>query len=624
MTSFFGELRRRNVVRVAVAYAVVGWILVEVSSTVFPVLQIPDWATALVTMLLILGFPIALILSWAYEITPQGIKLERNIAAGESITHVTGRKLDFVIIGLLVLAVGFMFVDNYLPESGPFAGAEIDPASLDVVLDEPPSTAVELTPVIAEEQQREVLPNSVAVLVCANLSPDPDDAYFAASIHEEILNQLVKIRALNVIARTSVLQYADAPPPIPQIAEELNVQAVMECSVRYAGDAILVTAQLIDPETNSHLWSDTYPGDLSDLSTIFAMQADIAMNIANALKAEFSLSEQENIERIPTESREAYAYYLRALSTPVDDAQTDAMFALLNQAIAADPNFALAYASKAYQSTLGLLGLGGGGAEEAAEWERLVRENATRALELDLSLGIARAALATLHQVNWRGTEAEQAFQRANELSPNDVDVLVMYGRFKRFRGEHVEAIQLLQRARELDPNNVSTLGQLALNYRNARNWDAAAEVYRNIFTQPPVSEGNTIALAMVEAMRDNSTEALRLLAEAEQFVEANSFRLAQMASVYSILGRSDDAQRIFIRFEEMADETTVGDAVWSQAYGAIGDYAQALQHLELAVTSRVPTDFVALTGLAANYFADPRLDAPDFRQLLDGLWDDR
>ena len=611
MASVWGELKRRNVVKVAVAYAIVGWLLIEIASVLGPALTLPDWVTSSVAFFLILGFPVAMLLTWAYELTPDGMKKTKSVPLSESVAKVTGRKLDFVIIGVLAIAVAFFAVDRFVLEEA---------SETELVADE----LAEASPLTVVEEQRETLPNSVAVLLCADLSPDPDDAYFAASIHEEILNQLAKIRALNVIARTSVLQYADAPPPIPQIAEELNVQAVMECSVRYAGDAILVTAQLIDPETNSHLWSDTYPGDLSDLSTIFAMQADIAMNIANALKAEFSLSEQENIERIPTESREAYAYYLRALSASVSDAQTDAIFALLDQAIAADPNFALAYAFKAYLSTFGLVGLGGGGADEAAERERLIRENANRALDLDPSLGVARAALATLHQVKWRGTEAEQAFQRANELSPNDVDVLVMYGRFKRYRGEHVEATQLLQRARELDPNNVGILGQLALNYRNARNWDAAAEVYRNIFTQAPVDEGDAIALAMVEAMRDNSTEALRLLAVAEQFVEANNFRLAQMASVYSILGRPDDAQRIFIRFEEMAEETTVGDAVWSQAYGAIGDYEQALQYLELAVTSRVPTDFVALAGLAANLFADPRLDAPDFRQLLDGLWDDR
>ena len=273
MASVWGELKRRNVVKVAVAYAIVGWVLIEVTSTVFPVLQIPDWAIALVTMLLILGFPIAVILSWAYEITPEGMKRSHEVEATESITHVTGRKLDFAIIVALVLALGFV-VYNYVLQDG--------------------ETAVG------------VIPNSVAVLLCYNLSPDPNDAYIAASIHDEILNQLVKIRALSVIAKTSVMQYADAPPPISQIAEELNVGAVMECSVRYAGSAILVTAQLIDPETNSHLWSDTYPGDLSDLSTIFAMQADIAMNIANAVGAEFSLEEQERIEAIPTDSPAAY------------------------------------------------------------------------------------------------------------------------------------------------------------------------------------------------------------------------------------------------------------------------------------------------------------------------------
>ncbi len=173
MTSFFGELRRRNVVRVAVAYAIVGWILVEVSSTVFPILQLPDWTVILVTMLLILGFPVALILSWAYDLTPQGVVRADQVPLSEGITKVTGRKFDFVIIGLLVLAVGFMFVDNYLPESGPFAGAEIDPASLEVELDEPPSIAVKAAPAIEEEAQRDVLPNSVAVLVCENLSPDP-------------------------------------------------------------------------------------------------------------------------------------------------------------------------------------------------------------------------------------------------------------------------------------------------------------------------------------------------------------------------------------------------------------------------------------------------------------------
>ncbi len=190
MTSFFGELRRRNVVKVAVAYAIVGWLLIEVSSTVLPLFEAPDWIAQVFAFFVILGFPLALILSWAYEITPEGIKLESNVAAGESITRVTGRKLDFAIIGALVLALGFV-VYNYESEDAPVSIPEI-------VADE----AVDTPPPVLVEEQREVLPNSVAVLPFENLSPDPDNAYYASGIHEEILNQLVKLSALNVIART--------------------------------------------------------------------------------------------------------------------------------------------------------------------------------------------------------------------------------------------------------------------------------------------------------------------------------------------------------------------------------------------------------------------------------------
>jgi hypothetical protein len=216
MASVWGELNRRNVVKVAVAYAIVGWLLIEVTSTVFPLVQLPGWTATFVAMLILVGFPIALILSWAYQLTPDGMERTKSVPLSESITKVTGRKLDFVIIGVLAVAVAFFAVDRFvLNTAGPFAGADVDPASLEPTLDEAaPGAAeeVEPAPPATEDEQREVLPNSVAVLLCDNLSPDPDDAYFALSIHEEILNQLVKIRALNVIARTSVLQYADAPP----------------------------------------------------------------------------------------------------------------------------------------------------------------------------------------------------------------------------------------------------------------------------------------------------------------------------------------------------------------------------------------------------------------------------
>jgi len=345
------------------------------------------------------------------------------------------------------------------------------------------------------------------------------------------------------------------------------------------------------------------------------MQADIAMNIANAVGAEFSLEEQASIEKIPTESTEAYAYYLRALAAPGSTFDL-----LIDQAIAADPNFALAYAQRAYWNTFDLVGLGGAGPDEAAELERIVRVNAEQALALDPTLGIAQAALAVPHYVNWRGAEAEQAFQRAIDLSPNDADVLVLYGRFKRYRGEFDEATRLLRRAVELDPNNRDNLNQLAINYRQAGDWEAAAAAYTNVLTPGPAEVGQYIGSATAEAVRGNHAEAVRQLQIAER-LEPNSFRLSQMVHVYALAARPDEAMRLFADLEQVANENPVGDAVWIRAYMGVDDYEGALQRLESAIRNRSPTDLAALAVIAANPWGDPELEKPAFRTLLNDLW---
>jgi len=444
------------------------------------------------------------------------------------------------------------------------------------------------------------------------MSANPEHAYFAPGLHDEIINQLAKLKNLNVIARTSVMQYAGAARPITEIARELNVSTIMEGSVSYAEDRVAIRAQLIDAETGVHLWSDSYNRDFSD---VFGIYADIAMNVANAVGAEFSLEEQASIEKIPTESPEAYAYYLRALAAP-----RSTFDLLIDQAIAADPNFALAYAQRAYWNTFDLVGLGGAGPDEAAELERIVRVNAEQALALDPTLGIAQAALAVPHYVNWRGAEAEQAFQRALDLNPNDVDVLVLYGRFKRYRGEFDEATRLLRRAVELDPNSRSNLHQVAITYRQAGDWEAAAAAYMDLLNPGPASTGQYAGSATVEAVRGNHAEAVRQLQIAER-LEPNSFRLSQMVHVYALAGRPDEAMRLFADLEQLASEDPVGDANWVRAYMGVDDYEGALRRLESAIRNRSPTDLAALAGIAANPWGDPELEKPAFRALLDELW---
>ena len=618
--SLFGELRRRNVVKVAVAYAIVGWLMVQIADVFLLALRLPEWTVTFVAALLVLGFPIALFLSWAYELTPDGMKRTRSAPLSDSITKVTGRKLDFVIMGLMTVGIVFLVVDNYvLDTAGPFAGADVDPASLEPFADDTPlppvDAAAEPAPAVAEEERREVLPNSVAVLPFANLSLDPQDAFFAAGIHEETLNQLAKVRNISVISRTSVLRYEDSDLSIPEIAAELNVETVMEGSVRYADGSVRVTAQLIDPETDLNLWSESYNRDLAD---VFAIQADIAMNIANALQAEFSPADQARIESLPTNSPAAYSVYLKALTTRSEG--TGAWISAMDQAIALDPEFALAYAWKAHGHTWDLLGFRGASPDEASESERIIRESANQALTLDPSLGLAHAALAFAHMANWRGAEADQAFERAYELGV-DADILMAYGRFKRYRGEYARAIPLLRRAVELDPNNFDSQVQLGIAYLWARNFDAAVDSLERALDLNPTDIGALVQLAFTEIGRDNDEDAIRHLQIVEQF-QINTFRLSQLALGHARLGRRDDAQRLFGEFEESANENPVGNAVWARAYVAIGDYQRALERLEAAVDERVPTDLPTLSRFAANPLDDPELDSLEFEELLSGLWE--
>jgi len=571
--SFFGELRRRNVFRVGIAYLAAVWVLIEVTDTLVSIINAPTWIPQVLVFSAALGLPLALVLAWFYEWTSEGIKATSEFEDSVPVRFL-GRKVDFAIIGLLVLAVGFLLLR---PPSG---------------------------------DQTTALPSSVAVLPFENLSPDPDNAYFAAGIHEEVLNQLVKLRNLSVISRTSVMRYEDSSLSIPEIASELNVETILEGSVRYADDRVRIAAQLIDAETDEHLWSEVYERDFSD---VFAIQAGIAESIADALEVEFSSTERESIERIPTHSPEAYQFYLASLA--LGGASSVLANDLLDRAIRLDPDFALAYAQKAWRSTGALVGVGlGASPDEALELERAVRENADRALALDPTIGLAYAALGVVHQARWRGTAAELAFQRAVQLSPNNASVLVAYGRFKRYRGEYDVAIELNQRAAELAPNDFYPIVNLLLTYRFAGDWDSAVAVARDI--EEP--EG----IAYAEAARGNSAEALAAVRIAEQF-DHPLFRRVQFAHVYALAGRPDEAMRVFAEIEEAAKDQPIGQAIWARAYIAIGDYDEVLRRVDLAVANRVPTDFAALAELAANPWNDPELASPRFRALLDGLWDD-
>ena len=610
MASVWGELKRRNVVKVAVAYAIVGWLLIQIVATVLPLFAAPDWIARVFAFFVILGFPVSLVIAWAYEITPDGIERTSDVSASESIARSTGRKLELVTVGALVLALVFVVYNYVLVEQG--QEAVIAEAVAPVV---EPTVEIE-APNIAEETD-DVMPNSVAVLLCDNLSPNPEDAYFAASIHEEILNQLVKISSMNVIARTSVLQYADAPLPIPQVAAELNVGAVMECSVRFAGTAIMVTAQLIDPATNSHLWSETYPGDLSDLSAVFAMQADIAMNIANALRAEFSSAEQERLGKQATVSAEAYTLYLKAISSGGGPARVN----LLNEAIALDPEFALAYAIKAQALvSWGRFGVRGGAGRAAREQAAI--DSAERALLLDPTLAIAQLALAGVHELNWRRVAAENAYKKAFELNPNDPDVARAFAQFRRAAGEYPEAIRLGMIAVRLDPNDKNLWHQLAVSYSHAGESNAAFRAIQNALALDPDSRGSRSELFMVYLTQGDIAAAKdTILAMNERPLEAPIPSLwAWHAMRYERVGLPAGAEESFAKVAELVGADSTGNVSLATAYIAIHEYDKAYDELERAINGSEPLEINASIELKMNRWEHPALEEPRFVALRDKL----
>jgi len=283
---FFGELKRRNVYKVAVAYGVVAWLLIQVATQVFPFFEVPDWAVRFVVLLLILGFPVALILSWAFEITPEGIKRGPGVSPNESITGHTGRRIIGLTIVVAVIAAGLLgFQLLRRVQTATLQQSEVATAS------------------ISEK--------SIAVLPFENLSDDKANAYFADGVQDEILTRLSKIADLKVISRTSTQHYKSAPENLPEIARQLGVAHILEGSVQKSGDAVRVTVQLIKAANDSHLWADSFDRKLTD---IFSVESEVAKAIADQLRVKLTGREEQEITAKPTDNPEAYDAYLRGLA----------------------------------------------------------------------------------------------------------------------------------------------------------------------------------------------------------------------------------------------------------------------------------------------------------------------
>nr|NIO39541.1 hypothetical protein [Burkholderiales bacterium] len=462
--SFLRELQQRNVFKVGAGYAVVAWVLIQVAGEILPTFDTPRWVLQAITLGLILGFPVSLILAWIFELTPGGILRDAReyTAADDSSAR------DF--------------------------GA----------------------------RQRERLQNSVAVLPFDNLSPNPDDSYFAAGLHDEILNQLTKIASLNVIARTSVLQYADTRKPVSEIADELNVETVMEGSVRFAGDRVRVTAQLIDAANDAHMWSETYERSFDD---IFVIESDIAINVANAMQATFSAAERREIEKIPTTSPAAYGLYLRARHIVyTGGGEADRAHELLDRAIEMDPRFARAYGLKAMILAASFVNTeqsAGVGAMDRDALEQEVRAWAEKAFAIEPKNPEARAAIRTLSILTWHWSDFEQA------MEPGDETRLVTFGLwFYSWRGQRDYAVELGERIAELNPNDAAVHMSLGVVYAYAGDRSASNRSFQRMLEMAPEIVLGHTWLAFNEIAMGNTDRALEELRLEEDLLGDDTRRI--------------------------------------------------------------------------------------------------
>src|SRR5256884_1482641 len=422
---FFEELQRRKVYRVAAAYVIAAGFIIQIGSAILPAWELPNWTFRLVVVLLLIGFPIALILAWAFDVTPEGIQATKGTAAE---THLRRNMIILVAIGVIVSAVAGFFL---LPRA---TGRNID--------------------------------KSIAVLPFENLSGDPDNAYFADGIQDDILTNLSKIGDLKVISRTSVMSYrGSGTRNARDIGKALGVAALLEGSVRRIGNRVRVNVQLINAENDEHIWADDYDRELTD---VFAIQTDLAQKIASELQAKLSPGEKTQMQRKPTENGEAYLAFVQAhnLSCEVEDlGKLKQSEQLYERAIELDPNFALAIARYSQLQSWIVHDV-----ERTPERRQKARTLAGRAMQLQPDLSEAHLALGFSYYYGDTKYEAAlREFEIARRGLPNESDVYLALGAIQRRQGKWAESAANLEKAASLNPTDGFPLTNITVNYQMLR-----------------------------------------------------------------------------------------------------------------------------------------------------------
>jgi TolB-like protein/Tfp pilus assembly protein PilF len=526
--SLIDELKRRNVFKAGAAYLALGWVVTQVTSTVAPVLHLPEWISPVVIWIGVIGFPFVIMFSWIYELTPEGLKREREVDRSASITHITSRRLDYIIIGLLVLAIGLFAFDRFSPRKAEPVVASGEAAMPAAKSASDPSTAA----VSAAASD-----GSIAVLPFVDMSQSKDQEYFSDGLSEELLNLLAQVPQLRVIARTSSFAFKGKEAGIAEIAKTLNVANVLEGSVRKSGDTLRITAQLIRTADSSHLWSETYDRQLTD---VFKVQDEIAAAVVAQLKVRL-LPAQHVTNAHRTASTEAYNQYLLGNQFYNRNSVEGYHLAVeaYQKAVALDPGYAAAYAGLAF----GELYAGDYAAtaeENAATRQRaLVAADKAVALAPELADGYdARGWLRSSVTWDWTGGQAD--FEKALALEPGNAATQRRYGLLLLNLDRMAEAIAATRKAIGLDPLSAAAWNNLGtMYYVNPDQFGEAREALNRALAINPESSFANNNLATLELLQGHAQEALDVFRRAGEVWSQTGVAMAEHT-----LGHAEESQR--------------------------------------------------------------------------------
>ena len=555
--SFFAELKRRNVYKVAVAYAVVGWLIAQIATQIFPFLEIPNWIVRLVIVLIAIGFPIALIIAWAFEATPEGIRRTEDVDLAASARQPRKHAWIVVVIVGAALSVGLFFVGRYT--------AQNTPAS----------------------RSNEPVENSIAVLPFENAIHDANTEYLSDGISEALINSLTELQQLKVIARSTAFQYRGKQADPQAVGRELKVRTVLTGAVRQVDDRLNVQVDLVDATTGSQLWGQEYERKLAD---VVAVKQTLVREVTEKLRLKLTGEQQQRLTQRDTTNPEAYQFYLRGRyywNKRTSDNVTRAIDQF-RQAADKDPNYAVAYAGLAdcYVILEDYVGT------PASETYSKAKAFAERALQLDSSLAEAHASLGFVYYGQWEWEQAEQEFRRAIELNPNYSTAFHWYSICLLSLGRIDEALAEIKRAHELDPLSSPIGTSLTYAYLSKGDLNAAIAQCKAVIDLDPSYPRAHEYLGLGYLKKGLQSEAIAEFQKAVELSGRERRPLRDLGYGYAIVGKHAEALSVLKELEQKYERREAIGQDLAAVYAGLGEKDPAFAWLE--------KDFQGRSGLLA------------------------